>query len=437
MILASSTFLPGQREAEAVDAIKQAANNLDVRGDGTKQQREPVLNGTSRAMPEKQNPKIPETTHKSSARKPGSPKKSVSFVSDVQDESTADNASYHKAREQDLLNEISDREADEFERKAMAEAVIPEGETSEDAALRRQMIQYNMEEVGAVVAEIDLEDDANSTSEYDSETFLENFDDTEMEDDENEQEDEFGRTSNQKPLDEAYVKRMQALSDRLKAEPMINLGPDHPKEAKMRSTTREPAAHPKKTNDIPTKKGVRFAEDLDIQESPEVSVANLLAASSAMTGTPIAAPPSFKQGASLNGSMEDNDPEPKKMSKFKAARAKAATNASIANTFNSNPHSKAPGSAKPPPKILADTLVERPFTGSKVTSSGPDEPDDLDPGLLKNQVSTEYHRLRTRQIQREGGFVRNSEDQAEVQLAEEEGGPKKMSRFKAARLGLQ
>ena len=335
-------------------------------------------------------------------------------------------------------SKISDREADELERNAMAESIIPENESPEDAALRRQMIQYNMDEVGAVVAEIDLEDDGNSQSEYDSEMGPED-DDQETDDgdeDEDEEEDEFGRTSKSKPLNENYVKRMQALSDKLKSTAMINIGSDYLTEAK-----REPDRSSTEANGIdvkrnpPKKKGVHFAEELDIQEAPEVSVANLLAASSAMTGKPITQPPVAKRATSAEAPTEETDSGAKKISKFKAARTQAAANASIAKTFNSV--SKATESPKPPSQILADTLVERPFIGSESKSSSPSKLDDLDPGLLKSQVSTEYHRLRNRQIQCEGGFVRNCDDQPEVQLTEEEGGPKKMSRFKAARLGLQ
>ena len=53
--------------------------------------------------------------------------------------------------------------------------VMPE-ETPEDAALRRQMLQYNMQEVGAVIAEIDLDEDA-STPPYSEDEDEYNYDD--------------------------------------------------------------------------------------------------------------------------------------------------------------------------------------------------------------------------------------------------------------------
>lgn len=431
ILLASSTSAPGQTAINAVEAIEQAAKDSNVKQYGTKEQQTPEPAEQIRTMPEKVTRDNPKSKIEPSVTKSEPLEKKVSFVDDADDGSTPSIASSHKASEQTLLKEISDREADELERIEMAESVIPEDESPEDAALRRQMIQYNMEEVGAIVAEIDMEDDLSSASEYDSQSLQE---DDELDDEASEEEDKFGRTSRSKPLDEAYVKHMQALSDKLKADAIVNVGPNYSMEERKGATSNQETDE-KEARRIPTKKGVRFAEQLDIQEAPEVSVANLLAASSAMTGTPISQPSTSKRAPSTEAPIEDVGSGPKKVSKFKAARTQAAANASIAKTFNSTP--KAPGPPKPPSKILADTLVERPFTGVTSTPSAPDDPEDLDPGLLKNEISTEYHRLRNRQVQREGGFVRNSDDQAEVPLAEEEGGPKKMSRFKAARLGLR
>lgn len=495
-------------------SIEQAAKDLGVIEDGVKQQQGSRSNASSRSLIEgktsenliagrkssakKSEPSkkrvffesgvldVPGPKQSDSSNKPSVKKKKIesswkraSFVGGVHDELAPGEAAYHKAKEQDLLNEISDREADEYERQRMAQSVIPEDESPEDATLRRQMIQYNMEEIGAVVAEIDLGSDALSASESDSETLLENIvddddDDEEVDEQEDEQEDEFGRTFKQQPLDEAYVKRMQALSNRLKAEPMINMGPEPSIHAKRSLPNHNPETNKTKTSRPPAKKkGVRFAKELDIQEAPEVSVANLLAASSAMTGTPIATPSS-----SLKRTASAEVPSPieksvlgteKKMSKSKAAQAQAANNASIAKTMNSSTlptkTSLTPPTSRNPNKILADTLVERPFPtqseeGEGVAASSSssaalanertnngDLDLDLDgpsPSILNKQISTEYHRLRTRQIQREGGFVRNSDDDdddghntGEVLLAEEEGGPKRMSRFKAARLGLR
>lgn len=47
----------------------------------------------------------------------------------------------------------------------------------------------------------------------------------------------------------------------------------------------------------------------------------------------------------------------------------------------------------------------------------------------------EYHKMRNKFIGQAGGFLKNEESEI-VPLTEEEGGSRKLSRFKAARLGL-
>lgn len=59
----------------------------------------------------------------------------------------------------------------------------------------------------------------------------------------------------------------------------------------------------------------------------------------------------------------------------------------------------------------------------------------MDAQLLNQEVATEYHRMRNKFIAKQGGFMKE-EDGEFVPFTEEEGGAKKMSRFKAARLGL-
>ena len=78
---------------------------------------------------------------------------------------------------------------------------------------------------------------------------------------------------------------------------------------------------------------------------------------------------------------------------------------------------------------LAPLVVERDIPSDSV----PVEPDELDPHLLHQEVATEYHKMRNTMIQRQGGFTKEEESEI-VPFTEEEGGPKKMSRFKAARL---
>ena len=498
--LASSTSVPGETVPNAVEAIEKAAGLTAGERDGinessteTESSRKNTVGSLANSRPDDslknsrptevneprknlQTPNHAETAKQTeltgkielprkyesmSPNKPESPRKQASFVNEVEVESASESARDHKASEQKLLQEIADREADEIERHEMAESVIPEDESPEDALLRRQMVQYNLEEVGAIVAEIDIQDDILSQSEHDSDIEMESTDGEEpYVEDEDEEEDDFGRTTKSKPLDATYVQRMQALSDKMKASPMINIGPTtavKPKDTRSHATLNPPEKSPKAASS--GKKGVRFAEDLDIQESPantpeaqngidedpEWSVANLLAASSAISGKPIAQLPASSPVTVPGQSTATSS---NKRSRFKAARAQASTNASIAASLNSISIST-PTPKPNPQKILADTLIERPFNASLSSVPPPSvtNTDIPDPELLRSEISTAYHHLRNRQVHREGGFLRNDENGEPVEFASTEPShsgssdalepKKKMSKFKAARLGLQ
>ena len=83
----------------------------------------------------------------------------------------------------------------------------------------------------------------------------------------------------------------------------------------------------------------------------------------------------------------------------------------------------------PEGRTLAPTVVEREIPLHTAMA----DPDELDPQLLHQEVATEYHKIRNRMVQKQGGFLQEDESEI-VPFTEEEGGPKKISRFKAARL---
>ena len=253
--------------------------------------------------------------------------------------------------------------------------IIPVDESPEDAALRRQMLQYNMGEVGAVVAELDLDERGISYSDDDEKDYAD--DNSSVEEDE----DQFGRTK-RRVLSDDYLAEMKALEKRLK-----NVGPN----AEVASVAlangygeeQQPSNNPVLTAmgqkpKSAEKKGVRFASELDIQEAPN--------------------------STATNSSQQDSE------------------------------HKTLPKAASYPVRA---SVIERPFTASASDNlaKAPAEPDEYDPALVQQEIATEYHKTRNRMIQRQGGFMAQDAEKAEVPLTEEEGGPKKMSRFKAARLG--
>ena len=252
--------------------------------------------------------------------------------------------------------------------------IIPVDESPEDAALRQQMLQYNMGEVGAVVAELDLDEGGISCSDDEEEDYAD--DNSSVEEDE----DQFGRTK-RRVLSDDYLAEMKALEKRLK-----NIGPNaevasaalangHEEEQQL---SNNPVLNAVGQKPKPAeKKEIRFASELDIQEAPN--------------------------STTTNSSQRDSE------------------------------HKTPPKAACNPVRA---SVIERPFTAfaSDTLAKASAEPDEYDPTLVQQEVATEYHKMRNRMIQRQGGFMAQDADKAEVPLAEEEGGPKKMSRFKAARL---
>ena len=122
----------------------------------------------------------------------------------------------------------------------LSDALIPKGESAEDAAIRREMLKYNMSEVGAVVAELSLEEGDGDSDDWVDE--LEDIDGIERgidNDDDSSEEDELGR-STRRVIDDAYLREMEALQRRINARDIRNVGPKN--EATM--------------TDVPTKRSV-------------------------------------------------------------------------------------------------------------------------------------------------------------------------------------
>jgi unconventional prefoldin RPB5 interactor 1 len=291
--------------------------------------------------------------------------------------------------------------------------IIPLNESPEDAALRKEMLQYGMAEVGAVVAELDLEDGSDFSDDDD----YDDYDAGSTDDDE----DEFGR-STRKVVDDEMRRRMIELEEKLGLRMMENVGLN-PNISVVDKPVSEVQENRKALETVKEKKGVRFAEELDIAEAPPA------------TNTPESkakVPSKSPIRDIVEHTQSTQEPKPatiasQNVSRFKSARAAKSSTQDLNETSHSQT-SSAP--IKPASKPLADTIVER-----EIPVSTPPEPDELDPALLHQEVATEYHRMHNRMIQKQGGFMKDPElEKGIIPLTEEEGGPKKMSRFKAARL---
>lgn len=323
------------------------------------------------------------------------------------------------------------------------------GESDEDTELRREMLKYNMAEIGAVVAEINLDEDGDFYGYEDSDDY-----DYEDDDEDGNYEDKYGRAT-YTVITPSLQREMEELQQRVKER------------------ARDGGAAAAGESG---KKGVRFAAELDIAPVPL-----------SPPGAPAGSSPSFPvppsalneedaipllldllamdevRKAGLQPALEK--PDARRPSIFKNARTGGGADAPVQQrTVPASAlaptvleRSAPPTSAlATPPRFAAsiytnttphapdddDDDARQPTLFSAVTerTSSPSAaavapPDELDPSMHRREVAGEFHRMRTKMIQQQGGFVEREEDSATVPL-NEDGGKRKVSRFKAARLKM-
>lgn len=331
--------------------------------------------------------------------------------------------------------------------------VMPAEESEEDAALRREMLNYHLNEVNNVVATMELDDPDDdehddseyTTSEYQDEDtpYTSGLSDSDVED-----EDEFGR-SKRPAVTDAYRDEMEALKARL----IGNLGkvalPDEvdgndadveldPADARRLVIREKPSATTSDTSDsektatAKSKKRVSFAEELDVAKPP--SSPPQKAATKPVVKNDTVAPAIAPIVAGVTERATAASPSlptalpPQKLSRFKQARA--APEPDDEDDDNTTSGAAPTG---PPGIPMADTLLER-----KPTKAMAPDPDGYDPLLARRELASEYYRRRNDMVREHGGFkVQKDEDEDLGDLMEErdDGQVKKVSRFKAARLG--
>ena len=442
-IISSHTSTPGSAKPQLLEVLQKA---------GVKDLPEPAPQPRIISSQVEKNIKTPQAA-------PESKKKGVKFSDDTKTGPEGQKSKTAK-RVEEIMSLARQQDA-----KPTEPPIIPTDESLEDAALRREMLQYGMSEVGAVVAELELEEDSDWTEEDYGQDGTSSTDD----------EDEFGRSTGN-VVDTALRQRMVELEERLGVRMMENIGnkaseydivkegigrikingQDESSQADGDSMAQAASGKPPqgdKSENSPTsaKKSVRFSEKLDIASAhqPPAPVAN----------------PQKHITDPVSDIVERTSPKqavspttPKKTSRFRSARTATPNiiNGPLASSSASSispllslqpviPSAPKPFSTSiqfspaeertrimptgPEGRTLASTIVERevPLNASAA------EPDELDPQLLHQEVATEYHKMRNRMIQRQGGFLKEEEGEI-VPFTEEEGGPKKMSRFKAARL---
>lgn len=333
---------------------------------------------------------------------------------------------------------------------------IPVDESPEDARLRREMLQYSMAEVGAIVAELELEEGDESDGSFSD-------DDDDVEDDalsrsSNDSEEDIHGMSRRSHLTDEYRDEMLELEKKLNAQMVQNVGPRpdaheirsqvHVPPSPSNSRERTDADEAIRRDQMSAVKEVRFADDLDIANGQRKSAAKKTSSSDETSQSPPDAVKNSiieRNAPKITPQSSTPSPPPAKISKFKAARLAAAAN-------NSNPPQPA---IKPSTAPLAANIIERPVKQPKTTHEPPQEPDALDPELLKREVQADYYRQRSRLIRKQGGYKKvmdrmehdlddEDEDKDEgnlddvitesSQAAGDPEPPKKVSLFKAARV---
>ncbi|KFY26467.1 hypothetical protein V493_04070 [Pseudogymnoascus sp. VKM F-4281 (FW-2241)] len=457
-VISYKTNTPGSEKQQLLDVLRQVGvteDEIQARGlepvdeteveedDATK-----VLPMTSGRVPKESTDMVTEAVPPT--RPSMQPrKKSVTFTEDTKP-GPSEEPSQTDSRVAEIMS-LSKAQNEPLPSTGPDAPIVPTSESEEEAALRREMLQYSMSEIGAVVAELDLE--SGSEWSQDDEGYDDEFSDGD------EDEDAFGR-STRKAVDDDLHQRMRELEEKLGVRMMQNLGPKPSSDvstersepdagiAQIRITQEDVdrAAHlqapgkPVEAEKVAKKgkKGVRFADDIDVSPAPEVKPA---AKPTPEKPTVIPAPITDiveRQPAPI---AAPTPPTAKKASRFKSSRQANPVQGFIPPqppVHSSRSERTVP--TGPENATLATQVVER----EVLESGGITEPDELDPGLLHQEVSTEFHRLRNRMIQREGGFKKKEEEVDDegtiLEYADEyddEGKPKKMSRFMAARLGRQ
>ncbi|KAL1883584.1 hypothetical protein Plec18167_002591 [Paecilomyces lecythidis] len=473
-VISSSTSTPGKEAPELLDMLKKAGVK-DIRA---KPSTATEVSEEEEESMAKEQGKQEELDEKSKARTENDAEKSgperVETVAQKEqklvDQQKAPQTNGVSAENDRTYMPVSHKSAEEREEHQIP--VTDVDESPEDAKLRREMLAYGLNEVGAVVAELELDEEGSEVSvdeDYDSYDY----------DSEEEEEDEYGRTTS-KVLSEEYHKQMRELEEKLNARGMQNIGQDTsslPEE--LRRDLEEPMVVKVQKEQAPEekkkkpKKKVAFADTLDIAPESEPKVEEKKTAPRAPEVNPIA--DSIVERKSNASESQPETKTPKKASRFKSARSSGVvpTPDAVSSTVGANkgslpvrerpvstptpalplfpakaqekPFSKpimsdvisddTPRSEPRPPegKTLADTLVER---ETSRTNAAPPQPDELDEQLHMKEIATEFYKMSNRVIHQNGGFLDDEEPEI-VPLDDTPGQQptKKVSRFMAARMG--
>ncbi|KGO76434.1 protein of unknown function DUF3835 [Penicillium italicum] len=342
----------------------------------------------------------------------------------------------------------------------MQPPVTDVNESAEEARLRREMLDYGINEVGAIVAELEMDESGSDIS------FDEDYD---YDYDEEDNEDEHGRSHTR--LTPEYHQQMMELEAKLNARGLMNMGKDtetFPEEVQQEIAN--PTEVDTSTKDKKPKKRVAFADDLDIAPAPAPPI--IAEKAPAPQSEPQVLADSIVERTGRAPEPTTTTPAvPKKASRFKSARAAApvgaasesvTTGATIANPsavtesrlrkqantapsvvppvlFPATPKEPKPFSAPisdivekpsapqfPRDRTLAEKVFERQVKTGAVVAP---ELDHYDEELHQKQIASEFFNMQKRL----NGTPKDDEEQDT--FPPEEAEPKRVSKFRASRMG--
>lgn len=381
-----------------------------------------------------------------------------------------------QARTTEVINsdEEVDTDSDIDEETDRYSSLRNPNDTVEEALLRDQMLRYSgLEEIGNIVAELEMNDDESLVEEgdvgreEDDDSYDDEIDDPwsdSGEDDEISDEDEFGRSipfhnkrKQQQQVQElqsrisGYMANMGSEEELLtqvkdeihvlrpdeKEEYLASLPPSIRQKLGDTSANRPSAKEAARQAAIAREEAFRMTEEStemkpkskskkSVKFAPELDIA-------ADTRAEGPRRPVTKENVVERTASDPRAPIRSSLAKTRGSKVDSTTNDEV-------PTFPPPFTAKvkpreelgPTDRTLAETLVER---VSPNTTALPPDPDDFDEELQKRQMALEHHQFRNRMIHDQGGYVEEREAVVPSEFANEGSGPpKKISRFKAARL---
>ncbi|KAF2825189.1 hypothetical protein CC86DRAFT_370943 [Ophiobolus disseminans] len=381
---------------------------------------------TTKTQTDAQPPKVEEDDSKPV-------KKTVSFAEETKPEAPQKMSSREVLEKYGYNDDLADLnfthgtkvvELDQDDNEIASYPIIPQGESPEDAELRRQMLQYGLSEVGQIVAELDLDHPTADFSDGDEDEH-DWGDDTEDDEDE----DQYGRSTRSVVTDD-YRKQMLELEKKLNARMMENVGPEaggdsleeHAGDIRTLRIRQDEqfdealgTAKAEPTSTEPKKKGVCFADELDVSNAPQ----------------PVRSAPTMSEAiverSTSNASTASAPGKSAKVSRFKSSRPGGGR---LGHVLPTPPVPEAPAvPTGPAGRTLATTVVEH-----GPLAMEPNSPDEFDPMILNREIQADYHKARNKIIQQQGGFKPTQEDIESPLVEERDGKTRKVSRFMASRV---